>query len=500
MALPKPTRVWGLPLITAAVVGAGTVAAFTAGAAGGGRGTITARYATTADWGTGFQGEYTISNGTGHPVHAWTVSFDLPTGERISSLWNGTMTTAGQHVTVTNPAGGADIATGRSTSFGFVVDAAAGPGVPGDCRINGASCRDGASDDRAAAAPTTVGGSSAPTSALPTSAPPTSAPPTSAPPTSAPPTSAPPTSASPTAPSAAPSSAAPGSSAYKFAPYVDTSQRRDLGTLASAAGVKYVTAAFVLSGDGCAPAWNGGGDDAGLKAGLADLRARGGDAIASFGGAHGTELALVCPDDTSLEAAYRAIIDEYDLTHLDFDVEGTAGADQAAMARRWRVLAQLQSDYAAAGKTLDVSLTLPVLPSGLTPQGLDVVSTAVASNLKLSVINVMAMDYGDWAAPNPAGRMGWYAEQAAQSLHDQLRTVFPAMADDRLWAMVGITPMIGANDTAGETFQLADAEALVRFATQHHIGRLAMWSLTRNEACAQACPDDFSHAFGAFTG
>jgi hypothetical protein len=215
----------------------------------------------------------------------------------------------------------------------------------------------------------------------------------------------------------------------------------------------------------------------------------------------------------SLKTAYKAVIDAYGLTHLDFDIEGAAGTDQASITRRAQALAQLQSDYAAAGKTLDVSLTLPVLPSGLTQDGVTIVTAAARNGLKVSVINIMAMDYGDWAAPSPDGAMGRYADQAAQSVHDQLRTVYPDAADARLWAMVGITPMIGANDTSGEVFRVADAETVEQFAAQHHIGRLAMWSLTRDQACAQpsswASPTcssiqqnayDFAHTFEAFTG
>lgn len=524
MALPKRARVVGLSLVTAAVLGVGAVAAFTAGAAGSSNGTVTARFAKTSDWGNGFQAEYTITNGTAQSVHGWTVSFDLPAGERISSLWDGAMAAAGQHITVTNPAWGGDIATGTDASFGFVVDAGGGSGEPQNCQINGASCSSGASGGSTTTAPGTVpttAPSTAPSTALSTA--PSTTPSSSS--SSTQPSSTPPrptlTPTSPsTGPSSSPSSAPPqpAGDAYKFAPYVDTSQRQDLGALASTAGVKYVTAAFVLSDKGCTPSWDGADVSdstftANLKSGLADLRAKGGDAIASFGGANGPELAQACTDVPSLKSAYKDVIDEYALTHVDFDIEGTAGTDQETITRRWQALSQLQSDYAAAGKPLDVSLTLPVLPSGLTPEGVGVVSAAAANGVHLSVVNVLAMDYGDWAAPSPAGKLGQFADQAAQSLHDQLRGVFPAASDAQLWAMVGITPMIGMNDTASEVFQISDAQAVQQFAAQHHIGRLAMWSLTRDKACAQSStwadptcssiqqgPYDFSHTFEAFTG
>lgn len=511
MGLSKRVRVIGISLATAAVVGAGAAAAFSAGAAGSSSGTVTADFAKTSDWGTGFQGQYTIANGTGQTVHGWTVSFDLPAGERISSLWNGTMTTAGQHITVANPSWDGDIATGTSAAFGFVVDTSAGSAAPVNCLVNGASCGGGTPGGGPTSAPSSVPSGSAPGSA-PSSAP--GSVPSSAPSSVA---SSAPSSVPSSAPSSVPAPPPPSGASYRFAPYVDTSQRQDLGALAAAAGTKYVTAAFVLaSGSSCNPAWNGAADatsTTNLKNGLADLRAKGGDAIASFGGANGTELAQTCTDVPSLKAAYKSVIDTYGLTHVDFDIEGAATTDQGSIARRAQALAQLQSDYAAAGQTLDVSLTLPVLPSGLTQDGVNIVTASAANGLKISVVNIMAMDYGDWAAPSPAGKMGQYADEAAQSVHDQLKTVYPGASDAQLWAMVGITPMIGVNDTGDEVFQVADAEVVEQFAAEHHIGRLAMWSLTRDQACAQPsswasptcssiqqAPDDFSHTFEAFTG
>ncbi|GAA2037265.1 cellulose binding domain-containing protein [Catenulispora yoronensis] len=498
MAVPKRVRVLGTSVATAAVVGAGAVAAFTAGAAGSSTGTVTASFAKTTDWGSGFQAEYTITNGTGRIVHGWTVSFALPAGERISSLWNGTMTVSGQQVTVANPQWDGDIGAGTSVAFGFVVDASGGSGAPENCVINGALCSSGSRDD----GPTAAVGATASTDP--------SAPGDPSSPASSSDASSPLTAQSLTVPQ-------PDADAlYKFAPYVDTGQRQDLGAVASAAGVKAVTAAFVLSGNGCAPVWNGSADvtfDSDLKAGLADLRAEGGDAIASFGGANGVDLAQACTDVASLEAAYKAVIDEYGFTHVDFDIEGAAGSDKSSIARRSQALARLQREYAAAGKTLEVSLTLPVLPDGLTPEGVAVVTDAARNGVAVSVVNVLAMDYGDWAAPSPAGKMGRFADEAAQSLHDQLKKIYSDATDAQLWAMVGITPMIGANDTADEVFQVADAQVVEEFAALHHIGRLGMWSLTRDKVCAGASawatptcssiqqgPYDFSHTFGAFVG
>ena len=60
------------------------------------------------------------------------------------------------------------------------------------------------------------------------------------------------------------------------------------------------------------------------------LRALRGDALASFGGANGIELALACGSAESLAAQYQAVITKYKLQRIDFDIEGGAVSDGAS--------------------------------------------------------------------------------------------------------------------------------------------------------------------------
>jgi hypothetical protein len=131
---------------------------------------------------------------------------------------------------------------------------------------------------------------------------------------------------------------------------------------------------------------------------------------------------------------------------------------------------------------LDVSYTLPVLPTGLTSDGLYLVQSAVRLGVNVGLVNVMAMDYGDGAAPNPQGHMGDYAIAAANSLFTQLKGVYgAAKTDAQLWQMVGVKPMIGLNDATTESFDQAAARQLEAFAAQKGMGRIAMWSLNRDQ-------------------
>lgn len=54
----------------------------------------------------------------------------------------------------------------------------------------------------------------------------------------------------------------------------------------------------------------------------------------------------------------------------------------------------------AANPGLTISYTLPVLPTGLTPNGVALLANAVQRGVRVDVVNIMTMDYGDVAAPS----------------------------------------------------------------------------------------------------
>jgi hypothetical protein len=245
--------------------------------------------------------------------------------------------------------------------------------------------------------------------------------------------------------------------------------------------VKQFNLAFVVSGGGgCTPEWGGvtpaGNDPVASQIGA--LRAIGGDVRISFGGANGSELAVTCTSAAQLAAAYQQVILAYGVSKLDFDVEGAAVANTAANARRDQALAMLE----AQDKGLQVSFTLPVLPSGLTGDGVALLNGAAQAGVAVSAVNVMAMDYGDGPAPSPAGKMGTYAIDAATATDAQVASAF-GISDSAAWAKIAVTPMIGVNDTSDEVFTVSDASQLVAFAASKHLAWLSMWSAARDTQC-----------------
>ncbi|MEU3094682.1 glycoside hydrolase family 11 protein [Streptomyces sp. NPDC006967] len=89
-------------------------------------GACNATYRTTNAWNNGFNGEVTITAGSGG-VSNWSVPLTFAGNQTIVSLWNGTAGRSGNVVTVTPAGHHRTLGAGQSTSFGFT---ASGPSSP----------------------------------------------------------------------------------------------------------------------------------------------------------------------------------------------------------------------------------------------------------------------------------------------------------------------------------------------------------------------------------
>jgi hypothetical protein len=280
---------------------------------------------------------------------------------------------------------------------------------------------------------------------------------------------------------------------YAFAPYAELTDYPppNFTAIRHQADVRAVTLAFVTAqgGDRCVPSWGGYsaypafGSGAYELAELRSYRRAGGAVIPSFGGASGAELATVCGSVGALQSAYAKVISAYGVTHIDFDIEGADASNFAAAKRRATALAALQTAAAQHGRVLDVSLTLPVLPSGLTAEAERILRDTIDGGVSVSLVNGLAMDYGDSVAPDPSGRMAGYAIDVANSLRMQLHSIFPSLGGGALESLIGVTPMIGINDVSDEVFTTANAVRLATFARQRKLGMLSMWQLGRDKQC-----------------
>lgn len=268
-----------------------------------------------------------------------------------------------------------------------------------------------------------------------------------------------------------------------FSPYSDvTLSGASLQAVEQSTGQKYFTLAFIGS-NGCNAEWAGtiplnqtSTFLPHLDSDIQYIRSQGGDVTISFGGAAGIELAQACSSAGSLQAQYQAVINQYQATHLDFDIEGGAQGDSTSYDRRNTALAALQR----ANPGLTISFTLPSATTGLLSDSLGLLNNAVSHGVNFSIVNLMTMDYG-----SPDSQMGQEAVNAANGLFSELQNIFPNKSTSQLWAMVGITPMIGQNDSAGEIFSMSNAQQVLSFAQSKQVGELAFWEVSRDNG---SCP------------
>lgn len=82
-------------------------------------GACSASYRTVNSWPGGFQGEVTVTAGSS-PINGWTVQWTLSSGQTITQIWNGTLSTSGSTVSVRNVSYNGSLPPSGSTTFGFL--------------------------------------------------------------------------------------------------------------------------------------------------------------------------------------------------------------------------------------------------------------------------------------------------------------------------------------------------------------------------------------------
>jgi Cellulose binding domain/Glycosyl hydrolases family 18 len=425
---------------------------------------LSSNMAVTSDWGSGYNANFVVTNNGSAPTTSWTLTFQLPAAISLSSYWSGDATVSGSTVTVTNAAWNGDLAPGASATFG--AQFSGGDLRPTSCTIGGSAsqCTIGAGGSTTGGGTTSGGGST---------------------------TGGGTTSGAPGTPPIC--TEIPGSAgSVQFAPYVDVTlyPEVNLANTACDTGIRDFTIAF-FTGNGCIPQLaTSSYENPELQADITNLRSLGGDAIGSFGGEAGQELAESCANVNELAQAYEDVINYYGFTKVDFDIEGSATGDNAGIARRVQAVQLAEQAETAAGHPFAVSLTLPVLPTGLpnwsTQNELGIVQS-MAQVVPVSVVNIMTMDYGEsWPSPatsSSTDQMGNLAIQAADATETELAGIFPNDTSAQLWKMIGVTPLIGVNDQADEVFTPGDATQVANWAATTGIGRLAFWSLTKDAEC-----------------
>ena len=271
---------------------------------------------------------------------------------------------------------------------------------------------------------------------------------------------------------AAPAQASPAFPAHYSVPYlqVETADVGDVAADMNASGDKFYSLAFLTPtpGSGCLPLWEDNNDPmAAFTSQVKSLQSAGGNVIISFGGASGGELAISCRSTSKLEAAYAKVVSTYGVNRLDFDIEGNDLNNTTANARRDTALAELET----ADPRLTIDYTLPVHATGLTSNALALLKDAKHKGVKVNLVNVMTMDFGN--GQNVLAD----AESAARATAGQLAHLY-GITTAAAYDLLGLTPIAGHNNDE-EDFTEADARKLESFAANHGVQDLSFWEVDR---------------------
>ena len=258
-----------------------------------------------------------------------------------------------------------------------------------------------------------------------------------------------------------------------FAPYMyaGSGDHFELTHCNDLTGQKFFTLAFIIADPSNNPAWYGKipmADDFYTNQ-IAAIRSRGGDVIVSFGGEGGKDLALVETNPIVLQAKYQSVIDHYQFTWLDFDIEGKALSNSEANQRRNTALAGLQ----AKNPGLIISYTLPVDPDGISDDTQQLLADAVKQGVRVHSADLMVMFFGNKfiGKGKSEGQLGIDSSIKA---YEQLQKIDPAI-------QVGLCPCLGKNGSRDEFFTEDDARTLKDWADTHKwICSLSFWSINRD--------------------
>lgn len=175
---------------------------------------------------------------------------------------------------------------------------------------------------------------------------------------------------------------------------------------------------------------------------------------------------------------------------IDFDIEGHA----QQLDQDNRLLAKTIAEMKKEDASWDFSITLPVLPTGLTTIGYNVMNIFIEEFQKaglaekdLPVVNLMLMDYGDPIYINARDTQKItnfdLAKQSIEAVKGNItKSIIKnygsvSLKESGVYNLIGATPMIGVNDTVHGVFTLEDAKELYNWSQKVELAYIGIWSM-----------------------
>ncbi|WP_249029323.1 glycosyl hydrolase family 18 protein [Tannockella kyphosi] len=266
----------------------------------------------------------------------------------------------------------------------------------------------------------------------------------------------------------------------------------DLGQVMEDTGIKYFNLGFINAVDGTVDEngvlnWGFGAYEVlseehtesnaqyqGIKESIETVRENGGDVTISIGGLNEANFFQNTDDLDVLVNTYVEIIDGFNLTRIDLDIEGGAqGYEMNELNAKAIAIVQEMTG-------VEVVLTLPVLPEGLTTSlGLPTLQVYLDNGVDIEAVNIMAMcygaSYGDYADGSIAA-----IDSTMQQIKDAYASIGQTLTDEEAYMKVGVTTSVGYEGSAHPIFTVEDSQTVVDYAELVGINFVSFWSINRD--------------------
>ncbi|MFD1494843.1 ricin-type beta-trefoil lectin domain protein [Streptosporangium lutulentum] len=244
-------------------------------------------------------------------------------------------------------------------------------------------------------------------------------------------------------------------------------------TVMNATGVKSFTMAFILSGGGCVPRWDGsrpltGGADAQA---ISQIKAAGGSVQVSFGGWSGNKLGPNCSTPAAFAGAVQQVINAVGPAVVDFDIENSDEFENYTV--QDRILNGLKI-VKQNNPNVKIAVTFGTEINGPSSAGVRLINQAKALAVPIDNYTIMPFNFG-------GTNLFTNTVSSAEGLKNALKAA-NGWTDAQAYSRMGISGMNGLSDQQ-ELTTPATWTQIRDWATSKGLTRLAYWAVNRDRPC-----------------
>ena len=214
----------------------------------------------------------------------------------------------------------------------------------------------------------------------------------------------------------------------------------------------------------------------GICKSISNIRDRGGDVIVSVGGQLGRAPWTVSQNVIKLRDMYLEIVDAYNLSIIDLDIEESNQGYEENVANA-KAIKRLQDARGTA-----VTLTIPIMPYGFTSTQMNLLRAYIGNGVNIKFINSMTMCYGDEVDKGED-----FAEASIRALinaKDQIKSVYAeygyTITDSESYKLLGATVDIGYENQYNPIFTPEMTREVANFANDVGLGMFSYWCVNRD--------------------